>query len=396
MSTLDGRTQSILEDFRRYFDKFNKPVVEADELIFMLKQQPKRFASNEDRATHSAMVRASMHDVDVETRNGIVGILHETAYANRLATACIDYRGGKEVDLMSLGQQHLNEFKLAIRASDDTDGFIDTPIGTILTESLNFDTGFKWRLEPLRRCMRPLQDGDFGLVCARPDRGKTSFLASELTHIAPQTPDDRPILWLNNEGPGKRIYPRLYQAALGMDFMQILDLNKKAGALEKAYGDVVGDPFKIRIKDIHGFNIGQVERIIEEQNPSMVVYDMVDNIRGFGSEARNDLALEKMYQQVRELAVLYEHVALATSQISADGDGLLYPLQHMLKDSKTGKQGACDFQIMLGTSNDPSMESMRGIGLVKNKLQLPGFPSDPREEVHFCKLTSRFQEISND
>ena len=79
MTTLDGKTQSILGDFRRYFDKFDKPVVEADELIFMLRQQPKRFSSDEDRATHSAMVRASMSDVDVETRNVIVGILHETA-----------------------------------------------------------------------------------------------------------------------------------------------------------------------------------------------------------------------------------------------------------------------------------------------------------------------------
>ncbi len=393
MKTLDGKTVAILEDFRRYFDKFDKPVVEADELIFMLNQQPKRFSSDEDRSTHAAMVRASMQDVDEETKRGIVGILHETAYANKLAQSCIDYRGGKEIDLMSLGQQHLNDYKLAVRATDNTDGYIDTPIGTILTESLDFDRGIKWRLEPLRRCMRPLQEGDFGLVCARPDRGKTSFFASELTHMAPQTPDDRPILWLNNEGPGKRIYPRLYQAALNMNFMQILDLNKKAGQLERAYGDVVGDPFKIRIKDIHGFNIGQVERIIEEQNPSIVVYDMVDNIKGFGGEARTDLALEKMYQQVRELAVLYEHVALATSQISADGDGLLYPLQHMLKDSKTGKQGACDFQIMLGANNDPAMESMRGVGIVKNKLQMPNAPSDPREEVHFNKLTSRYQEI---
>ncbi len=393
MKTLDGRTQSILDDFRRYFDKFDKPVVDADELIFMLNQQQKRFSSDEERATHSAMVRASMQDVDEETKRGIVGILHETAYANKLAQSCIDYRAGKEIDLMEVSQRQLNEYKLSVRATDRTDGFINTPIGTILTESLNFDTGIKWRLEPLRRCMRPLQDGDFGLVCARPDRGKTSFFASELTHMASQTPDDRPILWLNNEGPGKRIYPRLYQAALGMNFMQILDLNKKAGQLEKAYGDVVGDPFKIRIKDIHGFTIGQVERIIEEQNPSIVVYDMVDNIKGFGSEARTDLALEKMYQTVRELAVLYEHVAMATSQISADGDGLLYPLQHMLKDSKTGKQGACDFQIMLGASNDPSMESMRGIGIVKNKLQMPNAPADPREEVHFNKLTSIYKEI---
>jgi len=53
----------------------------------------------------------------------------------------------------------------------------------------------------------------------------------------------------------------------------------------------------------------------------------------------------------------------------------------MLKDSKTGKQGAADFIITLGTSNDPSLEAIRFIGTTKNKLRLEGQPQSPRAQM---------------
>lgn len=362
-------------------------------MLFITSAQTKRFSTPEAKAAHAAMVRAACaSDVDDSTREGIVRVLMENRYANVAAQALIDYRAGKEVDLLALGQLHLNDLKLALKTVDNIGGFIDTDIGDILTRMNDVKHGFKWRLDPLRRCMRPLQYGDFGIVAGRPDKGKTSFLASELTYLAPQLPEGRPILWLNNEGPGERIYPRLYQAALGITYTELVQ-HFQSGKLQQMYADVIGDPFRIRVKDVHGFNIGQIERVIEEQEPGIVVYDMIDNIKGFGDAARTDLMLEKMYQHCREFSVLYEHVGIATSQISNDGDGLLYPLMHMLKDSKTGKQGACDFQIMLGASNDPMMQSIRGIGIVKNKLMIPGQPKDPREEVQFNEATSRYTAI---
>ena len=72
-----------------------------------------------------------------------------------------------------------------------------------------------------------------------------------------------------------------------------------------------------------------------------------------------------------------------TSQISADGDGLAYPTLPMLKDSKTGKQGAADFILTMGASNDPLLGNTRFIGATKNKLNREGAPRDPRCEVVF-------------
>lgn len=65
----------------------------------------------------------------------------------------------------------------------------------------------------------------------------------------------------------------------------------------------------------------------------------------------------------------------------------------MLKDSKTGKQGACDFIIMLGASNDPGLASQRFIGLTKNKLRREGKPADPKQPVKFSPHIARIEDI---
>ncbi|WP_214294786.1 hypothetical protein, partial [Escherichia coli] len=43
-------------------------------------------------------------------------------------------------------------------------------------------TGLRWRLQTLNRMLGYLRRGDFGFIFARLETGKTTFLASEVTH----------------------------------------------------------------------------------------------------------------------------------------------------------------------------------------------------------------------
>jgi replicative DNA helicase len=98
-----------------------------------------------------------------------------------------------------------------------------------------------------------------------------------------------------------------------------------------------------------------------------------------------------MYQWVRMLSVKYDRPMLATSQISAEGDGLQFPTLGMLKDSKTGKQGAAEFILPIGATNDPNMAGSRFVSLTKNKLHRHGGPKDPRCEVIFDGERGRYR-----
>jgi replicative DNA helicase len=388
--SLDPKTKTLLDDFGKYFDKFKEH--EKIDLQVFLPRFKSWHPSMDQEVLNSyiGILRNILTDVDDQTKAGIVNDLYESDTAMRIANLCEEYNAGNlEAPLPDMIASVIDSYKLNIGAR--TANWNDSDIGQLLMEDEN-QTGLRWRLKCLNETMRPLRGGDGLIVAARPDKGKTTFMTSEMTFMAPQLEEDRNIVWLNNEGMSKTIVKRLYQSALGLPMREIVELNK-AGKLKRMYEKAVGRLDRIRVFDIHGMHIGQVEAIIEQSTPGLIVYDMIDNIRGFGNEARTDLQLEKMYQWARERAVKYDAVSIATSQISADGEGEQFPGMSCLKDSKTGKQGACDAILMIGASNDENLAGSRFLSTPKNKLRRDGAKSDPHCEVKFDALRARYEDI---
>ena len=385
---LSPEAWGLVEDFGKYFSAF--PSHEKIDLTTFLTQfQHWHKGITPERVNEFARVLQNcMPDADEDQKAFVMGQLADQDLIVKLAGFVEQFKEGETGDVMSAIGDIFDKYRLSKGVK--LVKFIDTPIRELLKVDLN-DEGLKWRLHCLNDSMRPLRPGDFGIIAARPDKGKTSFLASESSYMAPQLEPERNVLWLNNEGPGGRIIPRVWQATLGLTIPDMIKLDQN-DALEPEYKRIMGRFDKIRVVDIHGLNNAQVEMLIDSNNAGLVIYDMIDNIGGFGDSARTDSRLEAMYQWGRERAVKYGAVGLATSQISAEGDGLCYPTLSMLKDSKTGKQGACDFQLMIGASNDPNQQLSRFMGLPKNKLQKPDRPKDPRAEVTFDSYRSRFKD----
>ena len=124
-----------------------------------------------------------------------------------------------------------------------------------------------------------------------------------------------------------------------------------------------------------------VEHLVEDINPSLVIFDMIDNLEfkgelRSGHDQRTDQILEGQYQWARKLGVRCGFPVLATSQVSAEvemqAETQCWPPMHALKDSKTGKQGAADTIIMIGISSDPMCQNGRYISTPKNKLSSGG------------------------
>lgn len=388
-NALEPATKVLLNDFGAYFDKFNHEKIDLETFISWFEKFRHPTMTNEQKNVYRGVLRNVCSQVDQESKEVLLGELHELRLAHTIANISDKWDDGEIPDLVGIVTAAVDRFKfdMGIRA----ESWIDIPIGDLLQDEINH-AGITWRLEALNTCMRGLRPGDMGIVAARPDKGKTTFFASEVTFMAHQLPEDKNIVWLNNEGPGKRIIPRLYQAALGLPISELIAKNT-AGTLIEDYANVVGRSDKIRVFDVHGFNTGQIEAILDEHNPGIVIADMIDHFRGFGGEARTDLVLEEMYKWFRERCVKYEFAGLASSQISNEGDGLQFPTLGMLKDSKTGKQGACDFQLMIGASNDPNIQLSRFLGLPKNKLRKEGAPGDPRAEVIFKPQVARYEDV---
>tara|TARA_Y100000389_G_C17460104_1_gene521046 strand:+ start:1021 stop:2256 length:1236 start_codon:yes stop_codon:yes gene_type:complete len=219
--------------------------------------------------------------------------------------------------------------------------------------------GLRWRLDWLNKSLGSLRKGDFGFIFARPETGKTTFLASEMTHMVSQTDGD--ILWFNNEEQGKKVAVRCFQALFGLTNKELFD-DRENNANE--YKQKVGS--RIKIYDYEdSSSTSRIESIIKETNPSLIIFDQIDKVRGFKSD-RYDLELKKLYQWAREMAKIHAPV-IAVSQAGGTGEGKVWLTMDDVDSSKTAKQGEADWILGIGKEQD-NTSNMRYLNISKNKL----------------------------
>lgn len=346
-----------------------------------------------------ATVRHAMHlmrqHVDQGALKGVVNQLYERDFAGRAGALLSQYNAGGEVDLVYELSRIAQETQRTVARSTSTDWIQDSIEDILKQEEKDF--GLKFPLPILQAHIKGLLGGASVALAGRPDKGKTSLVAFILAAFASQLDryfdPERPILWLNNEGKGQRIIPRIYQAALGVDMDELVAMSN-AGTLYDAYTAKVGRVDRIRVKDMHGASFAQIEQVIEAMKPCVVVWDMMANFRlGHGNAGGNKAdEVEEKWQVAREMAVRHDFVSLGTVQISNEGGNMLYPPYSALKDSKTGIQGATDLIVMMGALDAPEMASLRGISTPKNKFQMPKMPSHVQSEVFFEAAKCQFEQ----
>lgn len=387
MDSLGQQTEWLLKAYGTFFDK-NPDSKHVD--FDVLRTMARLKLENQENAPVLALIdAASKVKVTKEQINNTTQLLMEQGYAGRAAILVNRYNDGEEIDLAHELYKETMQIRSAIGASAES-MFDEPDIHAILAEQ-DRDEGLKFRQLCLQEFIKGLMPPLSLAFCAGVDSGKTSFLCDALTYFAPQAAKlwpGRPIIWFSNEGVVREIWPRLYSAALGVDSKKLAHMPARElyDKYEKAVG---GDRHIIKMKDAHGWSLAQVNAICEELKPIIVVYDMLANFKLPGVEKRHE-KMEMLFQEVREMGALHDHIAFATVQLSAEGYDQLYPPGTALKDAKIGIQGALDIQINMGKLNDPAYEATRGFSLPKNKRKQVGKPANMRAEVFFQPDIARF------
>lgn len=231
-----------------------------------------------------------------------------------------------------------------------------------LIENAYSEQGLRWRLDCLNKSLGSLREGDFGFIFARPETGKTTFLASEITAFLGRTTNNEvPIIWFNNEEQGHKVMLRVYQAYFGVTLEQLL-ANPKSYKHE-FLGQTEG---RFRLFDSATISRRDIERIVSRLNPQLVIYDQIDKIKGFNND-REDLRLGSIYQWARELAK-GSHASIGVCQADGHAEGVRYLTMEHVSNAKTSKQAEADFILGIGKTNDQESEYVRYINISKNKL----------------------------
>lgn len=295
---------------------------------------------------------------DVTNRELLIGLLEEhrrRSLAGQVALTALDVESGKKTTAQLL--ELFNDFEHQEIEVEEI-----KPVSMNLKEL--YDTqiktpGLRWRVDWLNKSLGSLRKGDFGFIFARPETGKTTFLASEITNMVNQTDGD--ILWFNNEEQGNKVGIRVFQAALGLNIKELFTNDEVKQA---KYEELTQD--RIKILDFEdSSNRSRIETVLKHYNPALIIFDQIDKIRGFKGE-RNDLELKQIYQWAREIAKTYAPV-IAVSQASGEAEGKLFLTMDMVDGSKTAKQGEADWILGIGKEQDNTSRT-RYFNISKNKL----------------------------
>jgi replicative DNA helicase len=296
---------------------------------------------------------------------GILKNLVELSLAQRLTQLMLKYEDGEEIDIVCEVENLLTMSKDKLAAESLEYAELDC-----LEEDTDDDNGMAWPLECLNRTCRKLRGGDSLIVGARPDTGKTTFVAMMVTAVIKT---GKVVVVFNNEGKKSTILRRVVQSALRATSVEMTKM-REAGTLKESW-EKIGGRDRLRVYDVHNMNNLQLYALLKAQKEDigMVVFDMLDNVimAGGKSNERPDESLNRLYQWARGVGVELDCINLVTSQLSAEADGEAWPTLGSLAGSKTGKAGATDVVIMIGRMNE-GMDEKRFLSTPKNKLRRPG------------------------
>lgn len=384
---IEPTTAVMLAWYDAYWTAFPEQTrVDPDQLTTLVNLRSKN-STAEQKATTLFLVDKLRKQVPDDVIHGIVAQLHELDFVGKAGSVLAQYNEGANIEASYDLQMLATACRRAI-ASGQKANWADGSILDYLEQD-DDEGGLQWAsFDILKHALKGLQRGDNVAICAPTDQGKTSLLCRLAVDFQKQGKilyPGRPVLYLVNEGTQERIKTRLYGTAAGME-RDTLIAAARDGSLDKLYNEMMGGKDMIRPVNIHGKNMAQVNRIIEQHNPHLVISDMTGRIRATSNKSGggNDInQLEEVWNDMRELAVIQDFAHIGTVQVSAEGFNQLYPPVSALQNSKTGIQTTLDLILMMGALTNPDSRELRGISTPKNKLSRSGQKSLQMFQAHF-------------
>jgi len=257
---------------------------------------------------------------------------------------------------------------------------------TVDLEILDKSKGIPYFLPELQNSLGGLIQGQFVVIAADKNTGKSAFTISQAVHAfkhLSNVKDSGPILYFNSEGTPADIYGRFWS-------------NLYRDVYKEGMEEIVEKRTEIRTKFIEEYDIDKfvvfqlgiqqldfVEQKIRKYNPSLVIIDMLDSL----ANEEDAISLKKLYDSVRRIS-LSSCPIIGTTQSGNTG----------YFDKETGEEKTKRFlseQDVLGCkAKVASAETFIGIGREPSNPHLR-FISTPKvkrgEPIKFtCQINPKY------
>lgn len=397
MDVQEKETKWMLKKYKAYFEEFSSDsAIDTNKFYSWLVQFHMRDAKPDQIKQLQVMLRATDYEPPEEQTEMIVRGLTERELAQQLFDVTTRWDAGEDIDIFDEAKELLDSKSELLRRRVNNPWQQASASDLFQEDKLKEKAIFEWLIEPMNKSIGHGVMGEFYIFGAPPGAGKSTFMAAHVVHWAKIVNRlygmSRPILLLINEGALAKAQRRIYQCGLGKTTAELIALeNSKQGTVQTlmnqagiAFGNNDMSKDIIIPLLINQYHYKDIERIIEELNPCAIIYDMLDNVKGFelaGSKGTVDLRYELLYQWARDMAIVHDHMAIATSQLNKEGTQEIWPQQSQLKGAAVAKQGACDAIIMMGVNAKNPQDQSRYISTPKEKSEFRDKDVNPKTMV---------------
>ena len=343
---------------------------------------PSRDITNLMDVIDSAMATQIGPEVSLKLIESVI----EFQLANKAAAMMMPIIGNQKSGGLYDGlNEILQEYSDLVTLADKPDQLQDCDMS--YEEAIRFratDTGMSWPLQCLNKFIGGIEPG-LGLVMARPDVGKTSFMLNCMAWWA---------AILKKEGKGRQL---LYcgneegivglKARCGVSLLGVTTEWAEQNPVE--FGKRVSD----RSGDLIRWHGGvkstrDVETLVKRYNPVVTILDQLPKFIMPGDKAEGPQRLLNMYGWFRDKSKELDSAMFGVCQAGFTANNKQYPDDGDIHNSKTDVAGELDYGIGIGFVKDPGMEETRFINVFKNKKK---YGRKGRGTCHFnadkCRYT---------
>ena len=228
-----------------------------------------------------------------------------------------------------------------------------------LMESTSKPPEFLFGVPTLEDHLPGMNRGDFGIIFARPEVGKTSFCSHLVAQYLAQ---GKKVHYWANEELAKKVKLRITTAFFGVDKYTLAE-NKHD--YKETYDSVIGS--NLVVIDSVGTDITELGSFTALNKPDVILIDQLDKVKINGDFGRGDERLKELYVSGRELAKRNDCLVWAVSQANYEAHQREIIDFSMMDNSRTGKAGEAD--VILGIGKGLGVEdNTRFLTISKNKV----------------------------
>ena len=247
---------------------------------------------------------------------------------------------------------------------DDFDDRINTQdIYELLAETSN-ENRFKFNIETLSRNVYGIGRGEFGVIAAFSNVGKSALAISLCTAPEGFCHQGAKVGYIINEEKSGKHKLRAMQSFVGMSRKEI---NFDPQAVVSRYQSISD---KLMFVDGQTMEVQALDAFLNRHKFDVVIVDMADKIALTQQFNSGHERLRELYYRLRELAKKHNCALIGLSQASAEAEGKTRLTPTMLEGSKVGKVAETDILLGVGRMIDPDNpdDPTRWITVMKNKI----------------------------